>query len=78
MTSRLLDPAAVAAYRRDGIYFPVCVFNQEEAGRMLGHSEAVEAAHGGRLPARVNQKLNVLYAGAAKPGKLGAAIVVSK
>jgi non-haem Fe2+, alpha-ketoglutarate-dependent halogenase len=61
MTNRLLDSTAVAAYHRDGIYFPVRVFDQAQAHHMLGRLEAIEAAHGGRLPARINQKPHLLF-----------------
>lgn len=59
--TKLLDPSAVAAYRRDGIHFPVRVFEPAEAAQLLGRLEAIEAAHGGRLPARINQKPHLLY-----------------
>jgi len=61
MTARLLDPTAVSAYRRDGILYPVRVFDAEEAARMLTRLEAVEATHGGQLPARLNQKPHLLF-----------------
>lgn len=61
MTTKLLDPAAVAAYHRDGIHFPVRVFDADEAARMLARLEAIEAQHGGRLPARINQKAHLLF-----------------
>ena len=57
----VLDAAAVAAYRRDGIHFPLRVFSAAEAAAMLGRLEAIEAAHGGRLPARINQKPHLLF-----------------
>ena len=59
--TKLLAPAAVDAYRRDGIHFPVRVFDEHEASGMLQRLEAIEAAHGGRLPARVNQKPHLLF-----------------
>ena len=59
--TKLLDPAAVAAYRRDGILFPVRVFPEPEAAGLLARLAAVEAAHDGRLPARVNQKPHLLF-----------------
>jgi len=61
LATKLLDPAAVSAYHRDGIHFPVRVFDPEEAGRLLGRLEAIEAANGGRLPARINQKPHLLF-----------------
>ena len=59
--TKLLDPAAVAAYRRDGIHFPVRALAEAEAAGLLARFEAIEAAHGGRLPPRVNQKPHLLY-----------------
>ena len=61
MTHRLLDDSAVAAYRRDGIVFPIRVVDAAEAARMLGRLEDIEAAHGGKLPARLNQKPHLLF-----------------
>ena len=57
----MLTPASVAAYQRDGIYFPVRVLDPLEAERMCARLEAVEAAHGGKLPARLNQKPHLLF-----------------
>ena len=59
--TKSLSPDEVAAYHRDGIHFPVRVMSAGEAGGLLGKLEAAEAAHGGRLPARVNQKPHLLY-----------------
>ena len=61
MPNRLLDESAVAAYRRDGIVFPIRVVDEAEAARMLGRLEDIEAAHGGKLPARINQKPHLLF-----------------
>ena len=61
MPNRLLDDNAVATYRRDGIVFPIRVVDEAEAGRMLGRLQGIEAAHGGRLPARINQKPHLLF-----------------
>ena len=60
MTKRL-DPATVAAYRRDGIHFPLRALPESEAAGLLARLEAIEAAHGGRLPARMNQKPHLLF-----------------
>lgn len=57
----LLDSAAVASYRRDGIYFPIRVMDAAQAGDMLSRLECIEAEFGGRLPARVNQKPHLLF-----------------
>ena len=61
MPNRLLDESAVAAYRRDGIVFPIRVVDEAEAARLLGRLEDIEAAHGGKLPARINQKPHLLF-----------------
>jgi hypothetical protein len=52
MANRLLDESAVAAYRRDGIVFPIRVVDAAGAAEWLGRLQAIEAAQGGRLPAR--------------------------
>jgi non-haem Fe2+, alpha-ketoglutarate-dependent halogenase len=59
--TKTLDPAAVSAYHRDGIHFPVRVFSGDEAATMVARLEAIEATHGGRLPPRLNQKPHLLY-----------------
>jgi ectoine hydroxylase-related dioxygenase (phytanoyl-CoA dioxygenase family) len=58
---KVLTDAQVAAYRRDGVHFPVDVLTPEEARAALARFEAAEAAHGGRLPPRINQKSHLLY-----------------
>jgi hypothetical protein len=58
---KVLTDAQVAAYRRDGIHFPVDVFTPDEARALQARFEATEAAHGGRLPPRINQKPHLLY-----------------
>lgn len=58
---KVLTDAQVAAYRRDGIHFPVDVFTPDEARALLARFEATEAEHGGRLPPRINQKPHLLY-----------------
>jgi len=61
MTNKVLSPDAVAAYQRDGIYFPVRVFDADEADRLHAQLLQIEAAHGGKLPARINQKPHLLF-----------------
>ena len=58
---RVLTDEQVEAYRRDGIHFPVEVMSESEAGDLLSRFEAAEALHGGRLPARINQKPHLLH-----------------
>jgi ectoine hydroxylase-related dioxygenase (phytanoyl-CoA dioxygenase family) len=57
----VLTDDQVAAYRRDGIRFPVDVMTPAEADALRVRLEAAEAAHGGRLPPRINQKPHLLY-----------------
>ena len=61
MTHSSLDAAAVAGYRRDGIHFPVRVMEAEQAAGLLGQLERTEAALGGSLPARINQKPHLVF-----------------
>ncbi|MFZ4757765.1 MAG: phytanoyl-CoA dioxygenase family protein [Burkholderiaceae bacterium] len=58
---KVLTEAQVDAYRRDGIRFPIDVMSPQEAAGLLARFEATEAAHGGRLPPRINQKPHLLY-----------------
>ncbi|NBY54034.1 MAG: phytanoyl-CoA dioxygenase [Betaproteobacteria bacterium] len=58
---KVLTVEQASEYRRNGIHFPVEVMSQFEAAEMLARFEAAEAAHGGRLPARVNQKPYLLH-----------------
>lgn len=58
---KVLTDAQVAEYRRDGIRFPVDVMSADEAAVLLARFEATEAIHGGRLPARINQKPHLLH-----------------
>jgi non-heme Fe2+,alpha-ketoglutarate-dependent halogenase len=58
---KVLTDAQVDAYRRDGIQFPIDVMPPDEASALLARLQAAEAAHGGRLPPRINQKPHLLY-----------------
>ncbi len=58
---KVLTDDQVAAYRSDGIRFPVDVMTPAEADALRIRLEAAEAAHGGRLPPRINQKPHLLY-----------------
>jgi hypothetical protein len=58
---RVLTDEQVVAYRRAGIHFPVDVMSRAEAAGLLARFEEAEALHGGRLPARVNQKPHLLH-----------------
>jgi ectoine hydroxylase-related dioxygenase (phytanoyl-CoA dioxygenase family) len=58
---KILTQAQLEEYRRDGVHFPVEVVSEFEAAGLLARFERVEAAHGGRLPARINQKPHLLY-----------------
>jgi ectoine hydroxylase-related dioxygenase (phytanoyl-CoA dioxygenase family) len=58
---KVLNDDQVAQYRRDGIHFPVDVMSEAAAAALMARFEEVEAAHGGRLPARINQKPHLLH-----------------
>ena len=59
--SKRLKAEEVDRYRRDGIVFPVDVFQAGEADKLLQRFEATEREHGGRLAGRINQKPHLLY-----------------
>jgi non-heme Fe2+,alpha-ketoglutarate-dependent halogenase len=58
---KVLTAEQVEAYQRDGIRFPVDVMSPQEAAGLLARFEQIEAAHGGQLPMRLNQKPHLLY-----------------
>ena len=58
---KVLTDEQVEAYRRDGIRFPIDVLSPDEAAALLARFEQIEAAHGGQLPPRLNQKPHLLY-----------------
>ena len=58
---KVLTDQQVGAYQRDGIQFPVDVMTEAEAARLLERFQSAEAVHGGRLPARINQKPHLLH-----------------
>jgi hypothetical protein len=58
---KILTQAQLEKYLSGGIHFPVDVVPEDEAAGLLALLEQVEAAHGGRLPARINQKPHLLY-----------------
>ncbi len=58
---KVLTAEQASVYQRSGIHFPVDVMSQSDAAELLARFEAAEAAHGGRLPARVNQKPHLLH-----------------
>ncbi len=59
--STKLDPPAVEEYKRNGILFPVDVMPAARAAQLLEQLESIESQHGGRLPARLNQKPHLLH-----------------
>jgi non-heme Fe2+,alpha-ketoglutarate-dependent halogenase len=61
VVTKLLSPAGVERYRRDGFYFPIPVLAPGEAGERRGRLEAVEAAHGGQLGGELRQKPHLLF-----------------
>jgi len=58
--TKLLDPAAVERYRREGICFPIPICTPEEAAEQLRRLEALEAREGGRLSGNTNIKPHLL------------------
>jgi ectoine hydroxylase-related dioxygenase (phytanoyl-CoA dioxygenase family) len=47
--SRILEPAAIAAYENDGVLFPIPVLSESEVLKFRSALEAVEAHLGGKL-----------------------------
>ena len=47
--TKLLPPAAIARYRRDGLLFPIPVLTPEQARDCRRRLEAIEPEHGGVL-----------------------------
>jgi len=58
---KVLTAEQVEAYHRDGIRFPIDVMSPQEAAVLLARFEQIEAAHGGQLPTRLNQKPHLLF-----------------
>jgi non-haem Fe2+, alpha-ketoglutarate-dependent halogenase len=59
--TRLLSPASVARYQRDGFFFPITVLTAAEAAEYRGRLEAVEAEHGGALTGELRHKPHLLF-----------------
>ena len=59
--TRLLSPASVARYQRDGFFFPITVLTTAEAAEYRGRLEAVEAEHGGALTGELRHKPHLLF-----------------
>lgn len=55
-----LDADDVAAYRRDGILFPLPVMAAEAAGGLLARLQALQAREGGQLSPATNQKPHLI------------------
>jgi hypothetical protein len=55
-----LAPGDVERYRRDGVVFPVRLFEPAAAADWLGRLERIEAARAGRLPPAFNAKPHLL------------------
>lgn len=58
--TKLLDPATVERFRREGICFPISICSPEEAAGQLRKLEQIEAREGGRLSAHTNIKPHLL------------------
>jgi hypothetical protein len=61
VVTRLLSPASVARYHRDGFFFPITVLTAAEAAEYRGRLEAVEAEHGGALTGELRHKPHLLF-----------------
>ena len=58
---KVLDAAAMAQFRRDGLYAPVQVASGEEARRLRAQLEAGETDHGGPFKGAVRYKSHLLF-----------------
>jgi ectoine hydroxylase-related dioxygenase (phytanoyl-CoA dioxygenase family) len=58
---KVLDAAAIAQFRRDGLYAPVQVASGEEARRLRAQLEAGETDHGGPFKGAVRYKSHLLF-----------------
>jgi non-heme Fe2+,alpha-ketoglutarate-dependent halogenase len=58
---KILSPAAVQAFQRDGFYAPVRVFSAEEAGEFRRRLEAHEARAGAPLQGKWRVKTHLLF-----------------
>jgi non-heme Fe2+,alpha-ketoglutarate-dependent halogenase len=56
-----LTAAAAAAYHRDGYHSPIRAFTAPEAAALLARLRETEAALGGRIEGRMNQKPHLLF-----------------
>lgn len=56
----MLTERQLGEYQEQGFLFPLPVFSHEEVTMLRGRLEALEAGHGGRLPAPVNRKPHLL------------------
>ena len=56
----MLTERQLGEYQEQGFLFPLRVFSHEEVTMLRGRLEALEAGHGGRLPAPVNRKPHLL------------------
>ena len=74
-------------YARDGFLAPVPVLNRSETAELVRFADAVEAAHGGRLPSAQTQNLHVerndslgahLGHGVAEGGESGERLLVQR
>ncbi|MCY3596207.1 MAG: hypothetical protein OXG71_02040, partial [Rhodospirillales bacterium] len=58
---KVLDAAAIAQFRRDGLYAPVQIASGEEARRLRAQLEAGETDHGGPFKGSVRYKSHLLF-----------------
>ncbi len=58
--AKVLSDAAVEAFERDGIVFPIDVLSPAEAAALLAEVEEIERREGGKLSRATNQKIHLL------------------
>lgn len=58
---KVLTAEQVESYRQSGIHFPVRVASTEAAAEWYSRYQSMAEHHGGRIPARYNQKAHLLY-----------------
>ena len=58
---KLLSPAALTQYERDGFYFPVDVMSPEDAQALRARLEAFEAREGAPLAGNMRHKAHLLF-----------------
>jgi ectoine hydroxylase-related dioxygenase (phytanoyl-CoA dioxygenase family) len=58
--TKLLSPAALSCYRRDGFFFPIPVLGSDEARQHRRRLESLETEHGGQIGDELRHKPHLL------------------